>query len=187
MAILDALQLEKESLLGQVQTLNHRLGDERSKADALSEQIRKLNIRHNRLEFKYSKCQIALSYAYVWKLFFFFADECLKEQNLTKERNRRSQRIATYVRSSTAITSTPAAGAEGAAAAPHAAAPSTPLMAIESMCSFQVNYEIADLRNKLVLNIIVKLHIVQVKKAQFCVRQARCGYRTHCAARRDRR
>lgn len=55
MAILDALQLEKESLLGQVQALNHRLVEERSKADSLSEQIRKLNIKHNRLEFKYSK------------------------------------------------------------------------------------------------------------------------------------
>lgn len=54
MAILEALQLEKEYLLGQVQTLNQRLADERTKADSLSEQIRKLNIKHNRLEFKYS-------------------------------------------------------------------------------------------------------------------------------------
>lgn len=57
MAILDALQLEKETLIGQMHKLNHRLDDERSKADAFSEQIRKLNIKHNRLEFKYStKC-----------------------------------------------------------------------------------------------------------------------------------
>lgn len=55
MAILDALQLEKEGLLNQVQTLNNRLAEERSKADGLSEQIRKLNIKHNRLDFKYSK------------------------------------------------------------------------------------------------------------------------------------
>lgn len=54
MAILDALQLEKECLLGQVQTLNCRLEDERTKEDALSEQMRKLNIKYSRLEFKYS-------------------------------------------------------------------------------------------------------------------------------------
>lgn len=63
-------------------------------------------------------------------------DESLKEQNSIKERNRRAQRIATYVRASTASTD---------GVNPQA---TLPPVKKDSDSNFQMNFEIADLRNK---------------------------------------
>lgn len=56
MAILDVLQAEKECLLGQVHEINGRLTKERDCIADLRESMRKQNVKHKRLEFKYSKC-----------------------------------------------------------------------------------------------------------------------------------